>query len=460
MPQQLSPKKYIETQARKLPIHKCLINPDWEETQMVSVVVMRRHVNSNITLGFYLVDLLCLGIKDTFYKFNVPEFEAEEMFGDNIDFFTAVDYNLAHNIVFAGHDFAMEFDIPPHKDFTLTKNILAEDNDNVPLIEIAVGDKFDGKPHLMINPYGQGKWALEKLIKNAGEGNYHYTTEDDIDDDGDDNGEDDYADSRTMLIKDYRMGTITAFDAKDISTEELLDTNKITCREDFEILNLSIECMIRVFETDDAYNVMTEGEFVETKEFELNDNCDTDQINSNEKQLYLDDLDEDGFIEEDIKKIIAIRDGAELAPSIEKLIIKHAANFYAITELYKLVMMHEGELEATRKQVCIALNKFTEIYPLAKLYLAFESVYNNAPDLRFANIVYSNDIQICFPQYKTFSSLELQLYWLVKMLKNINDDELEKSIFYYQLAVDTLQDNEFLIQVQMKMLEYFNTKVA
>lgn len=454
MAQQLSPKKYIETQARKLPVHKCLVNADWEQTQMANVVVMRRHVNGNITLGLYLVDLLCLGIKDTLYKFNIPELEAGEMFEDE-DFFSAIDYDLAHNIVFAGHDFAMEFDIPPHKDFALTKNILAEDNDDVPLIEIAVGDKFDGKPHLMINPYGQGKWALEKLIKNAGEGNYHYSTEDEIN-----NGDDDYADSRTMLIEEYKMGTISAFDAKDISTEELMDTNKVTCREDFEILNLSIECMVRVFETDEDYDVMQEAEFIEAAEFELNDNCDTDQINSKEKQIYLDDLDADGFIEEDIKKIMESEDKAELAPGIEKLINKHVTNFYALTELYKFVMIHEGELEASRKQLCSEINKFTETYPLAKLYLAFESVYNDTPDLRFTAIQYSSDIQNCFPQHKTFGNLELQLYWLIKMLKNIKDDELEKSIFYYQLAVDTLTDNEFLIQAQIKILEYFNTKVS
>jgi hypothetical protein len=454
MQQQLSPKKYIETQARKLPVHKCLVNADWEETQMANIVVMRRHVNGNVTLGLYLVDLLCLGIKDTIYKFNIPEFEADEMFADG-DFFTTINYNLAHNIIFAGHDFAMEFDIPPHKDFALTKNILAEDNDDVPLIEIAVGDKFDGKPHLMINPYGQGKWALEKLIKNAGEGNYHYSTEDDA------NGsDDDYADSRIMLIEDYKMGTISAFDAKDISTDELLDTNKITGREDFEILNLSVECMIRVFETDDTYNVITEGEFVETKEFELNDNCGTNQINSSEKQIYLDDLDADGFIEEGIKKIMEISDKVKLASGIEKLINKHTENFYALTELYKFVIIHEDEQHTARKKICIEINKFTETYPLAKLYLAFESVYNNTPDVRAATILYSTGIQACFPQYKSFGHLELQLYWLIKMLKSIKDDELEKSIFYYQLAVDTLQDNEFLIQAQMKIIGYFNTKIS
>ncbi len=92
--------------------------------------------------------------------------------------------------------------------------------------------------------------------------------------------------------------------------------------------------------------------------------------------------------------------------------------------------------------------------------MAFESVYNNTPDLRFTAIQYSSHIQSCFPQHKTFGNLELQLYWLIKMLKNIKDDELEKSIFYYQLAVDTLTDNEFLIQAQMKISGYFNTKIS
>jgi hypothetical protein len=461
MQQQLSPKKYIETQARKLPVHQCLVNTDWEQTQMANVVIMRRHVNGNVTLGLYLVDLLCLGVKDTLYKFNIPQYEADEMFA-NKDFFVEINYNLAHNIVFAGHDFAMEFNIPPHKNFALTKNILAEDNDNVPLIDIVVGDKVDGKPHLMINPYGEGKWALELLKKNAGEGNYYFTTEigfgNNDEDDYDDDDDDDY-DSKAMLINNYAMGTISAMEARDISTEQLLNPDNIKGREDFEKITLSIEAMIRVFEADENYAVIQEAEFIKTAEFELNDSCSTDEINSSEKRLYLEDLDEDGFIEEDIRKIIALRDEAELAPNIEKLITRHAANFYALTELYKLVMMHEGGLEATRKQVCIELNKFTEEYPLAKLYLAFESVYNNTPDLRFANIQYSNDIQSCFPQYESFGNLELQLYWLIKMVKNINDDKLEKSIFYYQLAVDTLTDNEFLLQAQMRILGYFNTKV-
>ena len=67
---QLSPKKYIETKVRNLPIYKCLVNKDWDEARIAEIIVMRKHANGNVTAGVYLVDLLCLGIKDTFFFFN------------------------------------------------------------------------------------------------------------------------------------------------------------------------------------------------------------------------------------------------------------------------------------------------------------------------------------------------------------------------------------------------------
>src|SRR5688500_818301 len=128
--QQLSPKKYIETKARSLPLYKCLVNKDWEESKMADVIVMRRHNNGHITAGIYLVDLLCLGIKDTFYFFNEPEQELEDRYGQNFyEVFVEIDYSLAHNIIYAGHDFAMEYDIPPHREFAITKFILEDDTD-------------------------------------------------------------------------------------------------------------------------------------------------------------------------------------------------------------------------------------------------------------------------------------------------------------------------------------------
>eukprot|EP01035_Chromulina_nebulosa_P006031 gene6031-8170_t len=166
---------------------------------MANVVVMRKHANQKITAGIYLVDLLCLGVKDTTFIYNEDELVLKErvlegMSGDMI--FEKIDYPLAHNIVYAGHDYAMDYDIKPDADFAITKYILEEDNDEIELIEIEVGDD-DGKPVLIVQQVGQHADALLKLKKNAGEGDYTYVVGEDLDDE--DLNEDEYDD-----LDDYK----------------------------------------------------------------------------------------------------------------------------------------------------------------------------------------------------------------------------------------------------------------
>jgi hypothetical protein len=173
--QQLSPKKYIETKARKLPVYKCFVTTGWQEAGIASLAVMRKHSNGNITTGIYLVDLMCLGIKDTFYFFNEPEHEAIDRL-NSTGALNEIDYDLAHNIIYAGHDFAADYGIAPHKEFAVTRFILEEDDENVPLIDIHTGDK-SGKPSLIVSSsYTYGP-VLQKLQKYAGEGNYTFIIE-------------------------------------------------------------------------------------------------------------------------------------------------------------------------------------------------------------------------------------------------------------------------------------------
>ncbi|MEO8117391.1 MAG: hypothetical protein ABI653_07045 [Bacteroidota bacterium] len=446
--EKISPKKYIETKARSLPIYKCLITPDWKEMDMANVIIMRKHVTGNVTLGYYLIDLLCLGVKDTFYHFNASEAEAEERLESIIDSLEECDYDLAHNVIYAAHDFAMEFDIPPHKDFKLTKYILQEDDDHVPLIDIHTGAP-DGKPHLMINPQGQGKWALEKLIKNAGEGNYYYTTEDDIGDEG----EDDESYAPNENIDDYAPNTISAYTAKFLRIEDIIDAKKTEKRNSTEISSLTIEAVIRTLELSES--VITEADFVKTEEYDLVDNCN-DHINSKDGLVFLEDMDEDGFIKQYFEEISGL-DGKKFVNKVDGLMAEYNANFYAMQQLYQYVLLTENE--ELIKKVCNQINNFTENYPLAKIILAFNSAYFNLPDIRVAPILYSTKIQNCFPEYYTFGADELQVYWLAKTLKSIGDDNLEGTVFYYKLGVETCVENVFFWTTQQKLLEYFNYKM-
>ncbi|MDO9040347.1 MAG: hypothetical protein Q7U65_03135, partial [Bacteroidota bacterium] len=197
--QMLSPENYIRKKVRTLPIYECLVRSDWEETKMTTVLVARNHTNGNITDCSYLVDLYCLGVKDSMYLFNVPVHEYEEFkerLGREMDM-TEVDYTLAHNIVYAGVEFAEEFGFKPHKDYeSVTKFMLEEDIEDIELIEIECG--MDGKPCYMRGPFeddAKAKRIIAQLEKNAGPGNYEYVggldefDDDEYDFDDDDDGE-------------------------------------------------------------------------------------------------------------------------------------------------------------------------------------------------------------------------------------------------------------------------------
>jgi hypothetical protein len=176
--QMLSPENYIRQKARTLPLYECWVNAGWNESKMASLVVARKHITGNITYGVFLVDLACLGVKDSFWHFNTPEAEYRK----ELDRLTRsnegiekIDYLLAHNIVYAGIEFAQEYEFKPHKNFTsVTQFILEEDKKDIPLIEIECG--IDGLPTYMQGPLdsdAKARQIVAQLERTAGKGNYY-----------------------------------------------------------------------------------------------------------------------------------------------------------------------------------------------------------------------------------------------------------------------------------------------
>lgn len=218
-PQILSPENYIRQRARNLPLFKCYLNEGWDEGGMAQVTISRRHVNGNITYCSYLVDLHCLGIKDTFYDFNIPEEHFNlvvDRMSEEYDLIEA-DYVLAHNIIHAGWEFADEIGFKPHKDFlSITQFMLEEDNDTIPIIEIHCGHT-DGKPIYVQGPFDDEATAnriVSILEKNLGAGNYHYivlgddSPVDEWDEEEDeDDWEEDEDDDETVFYREYEQNS-------------------------------------------------------------------------------------------------------------------------------------------------------------------------------------------------------------------------------------------------------------
>ena len=177
--QMLSPEQFIKQKARNLPVEACYISKDIENVGEGTVIVVRRHPNDKFTLATYLLDIFCLGVKDTFYRLRLDEFEYEEFF----DKYTSMEvkeitYNEAHNWIYGAIAFAEEAGIAPHKDFNVTQYMLEEDTEDIPLIEYNYGK--DGKHFLVAMSQLELSRYFPILKKNLGD-DFDYVLQDDED---------------------------------------------------------------------------------------------------------------------------------------------------------------------------------------------------------------------------------------------------------------------------------------
>ncbi len=175
--QATSPEKYIRTKGRTLPIETCWITENWREVGMTDILVVRRHPQGKRTIGIYLVDLYCLGVKDTFFYFSINDFEYEELLKKvNVSEdhqLVEIDYDTVHNIIYGAIEFAEEYEFSPHKDFIKTNQYLLEDAEaDIPFIDISFG--HDGKPFIIGSPNYSIDHIIRHLDRVAGPDGYHY----------------------------------------------------------------------------------------------------------------------------------------------------------------------------------------------------------------------------------------------------------------------------------------------
>lgn len=415
---QLSPENYIRTKARTLPIVKCLITPGWQEMGMANVIIMRRHVNGNYTAGLYQVDLMCIGIKDTFYLFNETEEDVEERFNIGEAFFTETDYVTAHNIVYAGHDFAAEFDIAPHKDFAITRYILDEDDDRIPIIDVPVGDE-DGKPHLIVSSsYNYGS-ALQKLKKNAGEGNYHITIGEDDTDDEDEDLSDDFEEN-DLLTDDFN--TLQLEDTEAMM--EVLEDKEKPMNDETIIRS---ELLWRKLKEEKPLSVLTDEKLEQTPEMQLFTENGKAWEEENEATQ---DIQEEVF--EEIQEIqLSSLDDSRKLDKFLKLISK-----YPTAEVPQLMIFHSIPPMQMLSEFSIIKKELKYFSPAIVLALA---AWNNIvadKDPELSAISKMATVGEAFPG-KKLHGLHIKSFWLLKALDAITENDTKDILYYHALLRTT-----------------------
>jgi hypothetical protein len=167
----------IIRRAQTYPIFECLISSNWQKSNMdlIQILIARTQPDGAICFGSYLIDKLCLGVKNTLAKADVSLSTYETKVrtttfraGTPI----ACSPELAHQMIYASIDYAKQFGFSPEKDFATSQYLLAPRGELPETYNITFGK--NGKPFFIAGPYDNAKEIIKQLEATAGLGNYDY----------------------------------------------------------------------------------------------------------------------------------------------------------------------------------------------------------------------------------------------------------------------------------------------
>lgn len=276
--QMLSPENMIIRNGRKLPIYECFLSENIRDCGKGYAVVARKHTGGKLTVAFFLLDVYCCGVKNSFYKVRIDESEYEDLMNEFIIHgVEMISYEEVHNWIYGALEWANEAGIKPHKDFSITKFLLEEDTDEIPLIEYEFGR--DGKHLLICDSYLEANKYLSVMEKNLSKDQFEVIVHDDEEEDDEDDKieEDDEYDDMSIeemrakldeMLKELDRGldvkyTYAGIDYPDtlelenLSLMKIVDksTSKITKKDLTEIKSLTSESLARDFRSIVLYNI-------------------------------------------------------------------------------------------------------------------------------------------------------------------------------------------------------------
>jgi hypothetical protein len=156
--------------------HDCLMSENLFEMGIGNVVVAKKTSGGRIGMGVYLVDVFCLGVKDTFFR-PCSELEYQSYLPRIFQNIPAkrMEGHCGKKLVEGAAAYARQFGINPHKDFKWTQKLLYNLDSSHCSISFEFGQ--EGKPFFCAGPNDSPKRCqqiLELLEKKCGSDDYHY----------------------------------------------------------------------------------------------------------------------------------------------------------------------------------------------------------------------------------------------------------------------------------------------
>jgi hypothetical protein len=159
--------------ARTFPILECWIAAGWQKySGLVQIIVARQQPNKKICCGVYLVDMHCLGLKNTFARTNLSRERYQEVYDavDESQTLEECSIELAHQMIYEAIDYAAQFGFKPQSDWAQTQYMLEPRGQLEEPYKLTFGQ--DGKPFYVSGPYDNVEQIIKQLEETAGHGNY------------------------------------------------------------------------------------------------------------------------------------------------------------------------------------------------------------------------------------------------------------------------------------------------
>ena len=138
-------------------------------------IIARQQPDTNICSGVYLVDKLCLGLKNTFININYSVERYQRDVVDRISSRTPLrkcDLELAQQMIYSSIEYAARFGFTPQKDFDQLQYLLVPRGELPEPYNITFGR--GGKPFFVAGPNDNAAQIIKHLDQTAGPGNYNY----------------------------------------------------------------------------------------------------------------------------------------------------------------------------------------------------------------------------------------------------------------------------------------------
>ena len=186
--QQVAEKRKIEAQAMSLPnrvlraaqapIQHCFVQQNLFGLGIGTLVLARGTSSYQVTMGSFLLDVFCLGVKDVMFKsLGDEEFEFYLDAVEATSPLVQIDPRLARRLLRDLAAWSQSFGFAPHRDFAVVEQLFGDIDVN------ASGEPFrfgrDGRPVYMPGPGEsplQIRRNVEQLQKVLGDGGFDFST--------------------------------------------------------------------------------------------------------------------------------------------------------------------------------------------------------------------------------------------------------------------------------------------